>query len=84
MFRKFLEALATPGGNLFILCVFDALLLFLMAEPGLFKYSDDVDKVIQTMFAGFSGATLQALTSGTRFTQIAPQNVEQTELNGKT
>jgi hypothetical protein len=70
--RKFFDMLATPGGNLAILCFFDCLLLVLMAEPGIFKYSDDVDKVIQTMFAGFTGATLQALTSGTRFVTTAP------------
>jgi hypothetical protein len=84
--KHWLDALATPGGNLFILIFMVLLLLLLMAEPGMFKYSDDVDKVIQTMFAGFSGALLQALTSGTRFVSTAPavetQALAKTEVTG--
>lgn len=73
-FEKFLDALASPGGNLLILVFFDLTLLVLMGEPW-WHYSDDADKTISQTFAGFVGATLQALVvHGGRAKMPEPEN----------
>jgi hypothetical protein len=64
-FREFLEAMATPGGNLLILVCLDFALLFLMGNKW-FHYSDQIDSEVDTMFAAAMGATIQALQSGVR------------------
>ena len=60
--RDFLDAVASPGGNLLILvfCVFVSGLAAIVIQDK----SDQVDTVFLSVFSGFTGALLQALTTG--------------------
>jgi hypothetical protein len=61
--QKFLDSLATKGGNLFVLSLFVASLLLLVLHV-LHRGggSDPVTTVLLSTFSGFSGALLAALT----------------------
>lgn len=61
LFKEFLELLATPGGNLLILCV--AVVCSGVAAVAVSNRSDQLDNFMLSIFSGFSGALLQALTS---------------------
>lgn len=74
--RKFVDALASPGGNLLILIFFVLTLLVLMGEPW-WHYSDDADKTIAQAFAGFNGALLAALVGRPRTNTPEPGKVEE-------
>lgn len=64
--REILDALASPGGNLVILCV--AVLASGIAAVAVANRPDnvrntEVDNFMLSVFSGFTGALLQALTS---------------------
>lgn len=61
--QKILDALASKGGNLFILCVFVGGLLFLVIWVTSRDAGDSqATTVILSTFSAFSGALLAALT----------------------
>lgn len=73
-FTAFLDALASPGGNLLVLCFFVILSGVTMNR---LHYSDQIDTVMLSVFSGFSGALLQALTgrSGKIIPPVEPPKV---------
>jgi hypothetical protein len=62
-FSKFLNGLASPGGNILILCFF-----VILSGTALNKihYSDQIDTAMLTAFSGFCGALLAQLTQAVR------------------
>lgn len=61
-FQSFLDSLATRGGNLLILCFFVFISGFAMNR---IHKSDEIDTVMVSVFSGFCGALLQALSHPT-------------------
>lgn len=61
LIREILDALASPGGNLVILCV--AVLLSGTAAVLVGHRNDEVDNFLLSVFSSFTGALLQALTT---------------------
>jgi uncharacterized membrane protein HdeD (DUF308 family) len=62
--QKFLDSLATRGGNLFVLFVCFAGLLGLMIHVLHRSDSGNVTMVVVSTFSGFSGALMATLTPG--------------------
>ena len=64
-FREFLDNIASPGGNLLILCFFVLVSGWAMAglRNSAGSSSERVDTVMISVFSGFTGALLQALTA---------------------
>ena len=64
-FREFLDNIASPGGNLLILCFFVLATGWAMAQlrHGNEASNERVDTVMISVFSGFTGALLQALTA---------------------
>lgn len=65
-FREFLELVATPGGNLIILCsavIISGVAAVLVANRAENVRNTEVDNFMLSVFSGFSGALLQALSS---------------------
>lgn len=61
LLREILDALSSPGGNLVILCL--AVVLSGTAAVHEAGRNDEVDNFLLSVFSGFTGALLQALTS---------------------
>lgn len=68
----FLNSLATPGGNLFLLVAFVSLLLALVLHVLHHSDSGQTTTVILSTFSGFSGALLQALRGRSSDIPAAP------------
>lgn len=62
-FREFLDALASPGGNLLILCAAVTTTGIAAVIVGVGNRNTEVDNFLLSVFSGFTGALLQALTT---------------------
>jgi hypothetical protein len=62
-FKSFLDSIASPGGNILILCFFVVASGFAMNR---LHYSDQIDTAMLSAFSGFCGALLAQLTQGIR------------------
>ena len=63
--QAFLTSISTPGGNLFVLCIFVSALLALVLHILHHGDNGQVTTVILSTFSGFSGALLQGLRGRT-------------------
>jgi hypothetical protein len=76
--QSFLNSIATPGGNLLVLCIFVVALLVVMIFE--IHHSDEgqVQTVVVATFSGFSGALLQALRGRTTDVPAPPGSTSST------